>query len=249
MGNCQLLQRDGYMKYLAVVLSSVMLVACGGGGSSPAVAIDPNLTVPLQKAMANLVNNGMNKRFTLTGSVDNSTQANPVPLAAITGSGTLTLGVPSAATFNGASVLQATEVITGSATANGQTVPIASSGTVYYDPSNYTTVGTVAGSATTVNSAYIYPATVKVGSTGSLGNGSTSGGAISTSTATAYTVASDTATSLLVRIIQGTTSFLSDTTTSQTVYRIDASGGISLVSIEVQQGFLSKIYKILTYTF
>jgi len=86
-------------------------------------------------------------------------------------------------------------------------------------------------------SAYNYPATVKAGSTGMLDS------------STVYSVASDTATSLLVTLLQTKYLLSSINSSSQTIYRIDTSGGISLVSITLQDYYFGDLYKSLTLTF
>ena len=243
------------MKYLLILLA-LTLSACGGGGGGgggsnappPATIPDPNLTVPFQTAMANLVNNGINKTFSVTGFVDNSTVNNPVPRTPITGSGTLTIGTPVSATFNGGSVLKATEVVTGSATANGQSTPIAGSAIVYYNASSYTVAGSSTGTATTVYAPYTNPSTVKAGSTGTLGTGST-GGIFATTTTSVYQVAGDSVSSLLVTLIDTVRESSGGKTTSQSVYRVTISGGVTLVSIDVVNNFLGTDYRRLTYTF
>jgi len=234
-----------------VSVAAWLLSGCGGGGggtaAAPAPVIDPNLTVPVQTAIANLVNKGMNKTFTVTGWIDNSTTNTPVPRADITGSGTLTIGAPTAATFNGASVLRSTEVITGTVTVNGRQSSIASSGTTFYNSSNYTTAGTIVGGDTTYFSTYTYPATVKAGSTGSLGRTTDAGGAFAATSTTVYSVASDTATSLLVTLLK-VESGPGATVTTQTVYRISTSGDINLMSIDSLK-HLTRDYQRLTFTF
>ena len=242
------------LKFLLVALACA-LSACGGGGggsetSSPTSTqpIDPNLTVPFQTAIANLVNNGVNKSFSLTGFVDNSTDNTPLPRIAITGTGTLTIGAPVSSTFNGNSVLRTTQVVTGAATANTQNIPLAATATVYYNTGTYTVAGTVNGTTTLIYAPYTNPSTVKAGNTGSLGTGSTRGLFETTSTS-AYSVATDTATSLLVTVIDTVKEFGGNTTTTQSVYRVSTSGSVILVSIDVVANFLGKDYKRLTYTF
>ena len=241
------------VKYLLILLT-LILTACGGGGGSgssappPAPIADPNLTVPFQTAMANLVNNGINKTFTVTGFVDNSTFTNPVPRTTITGSGTLTIGTPVSATFNGGSVLKVTEVVTGSATANGQSMPIAASAIVYYNAGNYTIAGSSTGTTRIVYAPYTNPSTIKAGSTGTLGSGST-GGIFATTTTSVYTVAGDSISSLLVTIIDTVRDSNVGKTTSQSVYRVTTSGGVTLVSIDMVKNFLGTDYQRLTYMF
>lgn len=244
------------MKYLALVLGSVMLVACGGGGTSsavptvtvPTVVIDPNLTVPFQTAVANLVNNGFSKTFTISGWIDESTISNPRPPTQISGSGTFTAGPPSAGTLNGASVLAVTQVITGSQTANGQSAAFSATGILYFNSSNYTLAGTAAGGVNTLISAHTYPATVKAGSTGSLGNGTT-GRVLPTTSTFTYSVTSDSATSLLVTFIESTYFPLGGNDQTQTVYRVDTSGKITPVSTTIQRYSSGTLYKSLAFTF
>lgn len=193
--------------------------------------------------MANLINNGYSKTYTLTGWVDHSTIANPVPHTPITGSGTLTVGSPTRVTFTseplaGTQALQSVAVMTGTATGTTYT---------YYNTSNYTTVATFDGTNTIYYSPYSYPATVHAGSTGSLGSGS-DGKTFATSVTTTYVVASDSNTTLLATVMENVSS-LAGSTQTQTVYRIDTSGGISLVSAIVQYIHLGSVYKSLTYTF
>lgn len=209
------------------------------GGDTPPPPV--TVTVPVQTAMANLINNGYSKTYTLTGWVDHSTIANPVPHTPITGSGTLTVGSPTIVNFvsgplAGTHALQSVAVMTGTAT--GTT-------TTYYNTNNYTIVATFDGTNTTYYSPYSYPATVHAGSTGLLGSGSGGPGVIGGGVTTTYVVASDSTTTLLVTVMQN----FAGSTQTQTVYRIDTSGGISLVSANVQYGSGSSVYESLTYTF
>ncbi len=237
-------------KGLACSIFALVLAACGGGGggasSTPVVVADPNMTVPIQTAVANLVNNGFSKNFTATGWVNNSTLANPIPNTPIAGSGTLTVGPPTAVTFTsgpltGTAALQSVAIITGTAP---------STATTYYNPSNYTILATYDGTNTIYYSPYNYPSTVKAGDTGPLGSGTT-GGFLPTTTTSQYSVASDTASSLLVTLMstENIDSGVAGTVQSQTVYRITTSGAISLVSENVQQSGGGSVYQSLTFTF
>ena len=204
----------------------------------------PPVTVSVQAAMANLINNGYSKTYTLTGWIDNSTIANPVPHTPITGSGTLTVGSPTTVNFvsgplAGTHALQSVGVWTGAATGTTYT---------YYNTSNYTTVATFDGTNTIYYSPYSNPDTVHAGSAGSLGSGS-DGKLFATNVTTAYAVASDTNTTLLVTLMETVLSPGGGKTQTQTVYRIDTSGGASLVSATVQFIRGSSVYKSLTYTF
>lgn len=240
---------------LPVALVSVaLLAACGGGGSgstAAAVVVDPNLTVPVQAAIASLVTQGVSKSFTLSGWIDHSTLANPVPHTPITGSGTLTIGPASTVVANsgplsGTSAFQSVQVLSGTATSGGQSSPISGTATAYYSTSNYTVLATWDGTNFSYYSPYTYPTSVKAGDTGTFGN-ATTGGFFPVTTSTVYSVASDTATTLLVTI--ASTMQDSGVTTTRTVYRISTSGVIQLVSESVDKAFAGSAYQSVTYTF
>jgi hypothetical protein len=245
------------MKIVAAVLSAVVLVACGGGGgggsSTPTVAIDPNLTVPLQAAAANLTKTGFSKPFTVTGWDDQSAPAVPVPVVNFTGNGTFTLGAPTVATtVKGVAALRSTQVISGSIAANGKSTAISSTADIYVDATNYSRLATSVGGQVTYFSSMAYPVTVKTGSAGSLGDG-TEGNSSRISTRTAYVVSSDGPSSLLVTVLETLQSsvdafggFLHKT---QTVYRVDTSGGMSIISITAESTYLGSVYKSATYSF
>lgn len=234
--------------YFGALLLALVAGCGGGGGTTPVVVVDPNLTVPLQTAIANLVNNGVNKPFTVTGTIDKSTQATKIPLIPITGSGTLTVGSPTSATIGGTPALQSTSVITGTISANGVTSSISGTSNSFFNTSNYTTIATIAGGKTMIFSPYTVPSAVKAGSTGSFGNGSDGQQVGPTTSTTAFSVSSDSATTLLLTLVQ-TTSSLSGGTQAQSVYRVSTTGAISPVSITTQLSFLGSVYEVLTFAF
>ncbi len=239
------------MKNFFIVLafaSSLFATGCGGGSTSGAAPIDPTMTVPFQAAVANFALNGANQNFTISGWVDNSPLTNPGQQTPLTGNGNLARGTPSPATFNGIPALEATEVVAGSTTENGQTTPFSSTEIIYYSPGNYTTVGTVSGGETMLISPYTLPVAVKAGDTGLLGSG-TQGGTLPTTSTESYAVTSDSATSLLVTLTQNTDAGISGSTTTQTAYRVTTSANISLVSITTQYKSVGIVYKLLTFTF
>jgi len=218
---------------------SFVVTSISGSNKSPTP-----LTLSVQAAMANLVNKGFSKTYTLTGWIDHSTITNPVPHTPITGSGTLTVGSPTTGTFTsgplvGISALKSVAVMTGSATGTAIT---------YYSAKDYTILATNDESKTYYYSPYSYPATVHAGSTGSLGSGSDREPFASNVT-TIYVVASDSNTTLLATLIETLSSYGGGKIKTQTVYRIDTSGGINLVSANVQYTNLGTVYKSLTYTF
>lgn len=242
-----------------MLLTSVVLYGCGGGGDSPSptpasqAPIDPNLTVPVQTALANVVNKGFNQAFTISGSVDNSTFNNPMPPTPITGSGHFTLGAGAPATSCGFPVLAATEVLTGTAIANGISTPFAGTGTVFYRSDN-TTVARDSDGKLFLFTPVSFPQTVRAGDAGPNGDGTQisqncTSIAFADTIARAYSVASDSATSLLVTFVEDQKSFGGSKTQTSTVYRIDTSGNIRLVSITAVQSFLGSVFKSLIFTF
>lgn len=261
---------------LVALIGLVLLAGCsGGGGDSPSptqdpasqAPIDPNLTVPVQTAFANFVNNGVDAPFTISGSKDDSTQANPIPPTPLTGSGRLTIGPGVTGTFtggpfDGTAVRRTTQVLTGNVTGNSQSSPIGSTGQVYYHSNDYTILVSDFPGAYTVYDAHDFPQTVKAGDTGPLRNGrryanfadslKPEGPFFHPDVVTAaYAVSSDTATTLLMRIIETVRDPIiagSDEQT-QSVYRVDTAGNVSLVSITGTKSFLSSVYQTLIFTF
>ena len=213
--------------------------------TTPAATSDPNMTVPLTTAFANMINNGLSGAFVVTGWVDNSTGSNPQPATPITGTGNLSAGSAVAATYKSSAALQATQVIT--TTIGG--VSKSTTSTIIYS-SNYSKLSQTAGSTTLVFTAYTIPATVKVGSAGSLGSAADAPLFATATVKESYTAASGDASSLLVTIIsdQGTAGGLGGDQTA-TTYRVKTSGAISLVSIVTTSNFLGEVYRLLTYTF
>lgn len=234
------MKKLNYLKNVAGIAAAIALVAgCGGGGGSspaPQNAATTTVTVPFRTAVANLETNGLNQSFTISGTVDPSTASNPLPTVQVTGSGTYNLSTPVAATLSGVALLKATETITGTVSANGQSVPLTSAVTLYYNPSNYTEYAETSGTSTQLINAYTLPATIQAGSTGTFGTGT-------------FSVAADSANSLLVTEV--TTAASSDGSTSQTqaVFRITTTGAISVVSLTVQLTVSGKVVESLVFKF
>jgi hypothetical protein len=238
-------RKNMYNNKLGAILIATLIVligGCGGGGGSstpsiPPVVVDPNLSVPFQTAMANLINNGVNKSYTLSG--------------AVTGSGTWAIGPATAVTItsgslNGTSVLQSTLVATGTDSTTG---------TYLYSPSNYTLLKESFTSRNIYFSAYTNPATVKAGNTGTLGSGSDNTVFPASTITSVYSVASNAANSLLVTItdtwaVGGLVLAPSpDTIVKKTVYNIDTSGNITLVSETETSYSLGSVVSTVNFTF
>jgi hypothetical protein len=212
---------------LVAVAFSMLLGACGGGGgdSSTGSAAQQPLSVPLQTAVGNLVNNGITVNFNVTGNVGTT---------AVTGSGTLTDSKATAAMLNGASVLKTTETLSGTLTAN-TTAAFNSTRTIFRDPATFNEVFEDDGNFVVAFPPFTSPTTVKAGDGGPLVTGT----AFSDSTETvkigtvkrSFSVTADTATTLLVTF---TDSDFDNSNAKQsdnlTTFRIDTAGGIQFVS-------------------
>lgn len=144
-----------FLAYLGLFFA-LSVGGCGGSGDSgnsdspsptptTQAPIDPNLTVPVQTAFANVANKGFDQTFTISGWIDNSTAVNPIPPTTIKGSGHLTLGAGAPATLFNNAVLAATLVITGTTIANGVSTPFATTSTIYYRSDNTTVATDTAG--------------------------------------------------------------------------------------------------------
>lgn len=236
---------DSFCKIIWLSLVGIMLTGCGGSSSTPSVVVDPNLAVPLQTAMANLINNGFSKSYTLSGWIDQSTSVNPnLPHTPLSGSGTVNVGVPSSVVFTsgsltGVTALKSVVVITGSA---------AYTATYYLNTSNYSFLAIASGSNFYYYTPYTFPASVKAGNMGTIGS-STTGGAFGSYTTTGvYSVASDGANSLLVSFIETLKHPVGGYDITSTVYRIDKLGAITPVRIVTDKYFATQ-YENVVLTF
>lgn len=248
---------------LTVCLLVALCSGCSGNGNDAASApqptpapqpvIDPNLSVPVRTAFANVVQNGFNQSFTISGSVDNSTPSNPAPPTRVTGNGRFVLGAGVPVTLCTFPVLQATQTTTGTTIANGISTPFASTGTIYYRSDN-TIVATDSEDGFFLFTPVAYPETVKAGDTGPVGDGTQfnrdcTQTFFATKITGSYFVESDSATSLLVTFIAIQKDAGGGETQTTTIYRITTSGEITLKSITAARTFLASTYKTIIFTF
>jgi len=226
------------------IVFAIFLGACGGGGGggSSGGASTQDVSVPLQSAVANEVNNGITVNFSVSGTVE----ATPV-----TGSGTLKDDKAVAATLNGVAVLKTAETISGTVTANGASTPFSVSRTIFRNPATFAEVLEDLGGPVIVFPVYTYPASVKAGDAATLVTATEFSDNTQTtktgSVTLAFSVAADTSTSLLVTFIE--TDFDNNnakTADAQLTLRIDTMGNIQFVSEKVtgfavngQQGSLT----------
>jgi hypothetical protein len=239
----------------AIVLLTV-LAGCGGGGGGstsnvasnpPVVTPTPPVTVPFQTAMANRINNGVNKSFTISGWYQYTS-------VILTGSGTLVENPAIVTTIpalpggiglgslTGTVALEVTGSLTETIFCNGATFSSTNVVTAFYNTSDYTGLETVVGPLTAPTLASVnqnlygvpgdvpYPSTVAAGDAGTFGTAQDSQG---NQYATYYSVASDSANSLLVTVT--TVEFMTNNISvkTQELIRVDTLGNSSFVSITV----------------
>ncbi|MFY9327034.1 MAG: NHL repeat-containing protein [Georgfuchsia sp.] len=163
---------------LNMLFAAVILAGCGGGGGGgggDGGQGDTNSTptaspraFAIDVAISNLVRNGFDAPFKLTGSFSNSIQAKTY---SVTGQGTLSWVSAITAKFEGVSVLDASGVMNGSETVAGQTISVLSTAHQYFRSDNFYPVGQIDDS----NNYYVvtsfsgWPSGAKVGDSGSLG--------------------------------------------------------------------------------
>lgn len=225
-----------HTKNLCVAIALTMVLgACGGGGgdsggnSNPTPAV---VSVPLQTAVANVVNNGITVNFAITGTVGGT---------AVTGSGTLVDAAAVGAMLNGATVLKTTETLSGTVMANNVSAPFSSTRTIFRNPATFAEVEEDLGGPVVVFPNYVFPATVKAGDSATLVTGTSfASSAQTTKTGTvvrSFSVAADTSTTLLVDFMESDFDIngvkLAD---DQLTLRVDTSGNVQFVS-EVVTGF------------
>ena len=223
-------------------VSALMLAACGGGGGggTPAAATTSAspLSFPLKSAYATLVASGYSKSYSISGTCS--------------GTATETVGpAVGGASFEGsAGVLAASHTQTVNFT-NCTPASSAVTGTGYWD-SNYNPLGTlVVGSLYRVYPTPIsIPASVTVGSTGTLGTGfnyaNSSKGTPTGQIVISYVIEPDTASSAIVNLIGRTFDTQGRlTSTEQDRYRITATGAATPVSIDIQYALTSTTHLFL----
>lgn len=146
----------------ALVLGLLVALLCGcggGGGGDDAPGQDSTDTFALWSAYANFVQ----RSATDTASIGGNHGAVPV-----TGSASVTTGKLTSTSFEGNTAYGQTTVVAGTLTANGQTLPLASTSDDLYDAS-YRRLGAASSGAYDVVTAFTpFPATAKVGDTGRL---------------------------------------------------------------------------------
>ena len=222
----------------SILFATAALSACGGGGggtatpvadtTAPTVSpVTATTTFSLQSGYKNLIVNGQQTQFNISGTCG--------------GSASISASAATGATYEGSPALSTTETTTANYTGcnlQGNFVPLAT----YYD-SNYSPIGSMAQG----NSfgKYFFPATqlpssVKVGDSGQLGNETlftdNTKTVLTGSLARRFVIESDgvSSTSAIANLIVGRYDANNQlTTTTQKRYRISSNGSLTPVSIDV----------------
>jgi hypothetical protein len=204
------------LKLITATAVLALLSACGGGGGGASVPVASSSAFNLQEAYRSYYATSASYRFNITGTYG---------VNAISGSGSAVVGSVSSGTFEGQSALQQTTTVTGSFTANNQTIPLAASSISWVDAS-YMPRGTSGGSEyIVVDGLATIPTSAKINDTGAVFTAkryttSAKTTLLGTRTVT-YVVEADSGTTALVTLIDvdknnsGTT-----TSTSTSQYRV-----------------------------
>lgn len=161
------------MKFVSLLLSSMLLAACGGGGGggapAPAGPVASTSTFQLKQAYTNDFNETKTYTFAINGSITSGGNT-----GAVTGTGAITQGAVSNVTFDGAAAKSKAKTTSGSITV---TVGVTSASQVLSPSISSTFVSpafdlvgfTSASSYSVPVAATAIPATATVGASGTVG--------------------------------------------------------------------------------
>ena len=225
-----------YRSCIAVFLAGI--AGCGGGGSSSAPASSSqgaSGTYPLQQAYASIKASGYQQSVNVAGTA----MVNGVSIP-VTGS-LLVSESPAntSTTFNGQSAQETTTSVTGTISADGQSIAVSDSASDYVSPTGQPLGETSANSYCVTTSFTALPASISVGQSGPYATfacytDSTMSTPLGNATST-YTIAagatSDTAT--LEMTVVASNAGGQQVSSSQTNFQMGSSGNISFSSISV----------------
>ena len=225
------------IKSIVAVSTFLAIAGCGGGGGGGSSSPSTPTTYPLRSGYQALLSQSEVNNFSISGTC--------------TGSATQTRSAAAAATFEGTPGVSTTTTLTGSY-ANCTPASFASTGISYYD-TNYKPLG----SATPGTDYAVYttasdlPTSVKVGDTaqfGSIDVYSSSTKQVKTGTRTlSYAVEADTGSTAIINLIaKGYNASNQLLYTQQTRYRINASGQLTVVSLDIQYSTTSTSHMVWT---
>ena len=145
---------------------ALTLVACGGGGSSGGTTTTGgSQSFNMQAGIANMVAHGLSFNVSLSGTVTvNGTSTS------VTGSGMYTLAAGVSTTFDGTAAMSQLQTLSGTVTADGQSLPVSQSVTEYYATSSSDFLGeTATGEYDVAQAPFQYPTSIEGTSSGTLG--------------------------------------------------------------------------------
>lgn len=152
----------GFIRRALMLAASSALVACGGGGGGPAPVVGPVASTSLfqfRDGWINSVNLTSTQSFAVSGTVSGQ---------AITGSGTVTRGSVTDATFEGVAGLQRTGTVVATIRAGTTNVPYTSTSTSFFGKDYIPLGATTATSYSVVSGPVTMPITVRVNDTAPL---------------------------------------------------------------------------------
>ena len=224
------------VKTLITISTFMALAGCGGGGGGSSTT-PSTATYPLRSGYQALISQSEVNNFSITGTC--------------TGSATQTRSAAAAATFEGVPGVSTTTTLTGSYS-NCTPASFASTGISYYD-TNYKPLGAVTPGTdyAVYTTSSDLPTSVKVGDTaqfGSIDVYSSSTKQIKTGTRTlSYAVEADTSSTAIINLIaKGYNASNQLLYTQQTRYRINTSGQLTVVSLDIQYSTTSTSHMVWT---
>lgn len=233
--------RQTIRTFFALCACTGLLSACGGGGggggsSAPVTSTE---SFNLRAAYVNYINDSRSLPYTISGTISGYSA---------TGSGTLTQGSLTSATFEGQAALAKVQTSTGTLYANNRTVPLAATSTSYVD-SNYNALGSNGAEYEVVSSSNTISSAARVNDTGiwfvtNRYTSSSKTSLLGTAT-TSFVLEPDTASTALLKIIEverNTSNTVTSTSTS--TFRITPGGSLTWIGETLLEGSTAVI---LTY--
>ena len=216
----------------AALILSAFLAGCGGGGGggNAWTPIASTEVFQLKAAWDNIARATGTRNFSVSGTYAG---------AALSGTGSVTLGALTGTVFEGIAAQQKTSTIRGTITltypGGSRTDPLAETASAYYD-SNYLPLGSSSAEYTVVTGGVTIPATARVGDSGTTYTenryaDATRARFLGTYTYT-YRLEADTATTALVRIVglEKDDTGASTGSTETLLYRITPAGMVTPIS-------------------
>ncbi len=215
------------MQYLGWMVCVALLAAgCGGGGSSSPVVSTKSFNV--KSGFANYISVPHSYTFSGSGNVNGTS---------VTLSGTGELSALSGGLFEGQAALTQTQTTNLLATFNGSQRPLISTDVSYYASADSSPLGrTSSGTYEVMDAGATYPTAAKVGDTGQVLTSKVYSDSSKTTQLTSatstYLIESDSADSVIVKVVTVSQVTLpaNDTQTETVKYRLTDTGTLTLIS-------------------